>query len=97
MRVYCTDGTVFECRQFDVNEFGLVLYGQRAPEERDRYEDGKPEQSGFVPHERLWYVLPNDVTPGVGAPVPERGHPWGGPTPPVRVDNAGARAETGPR
>lgn len=71
MHVYCTDGTVFTCRRYDVNGYGLVLYGQEATEERDRYDDDEPEQIGFVPHDKLWYVLPTGVTPQAGLP-PQR-------------------------
>lgn len=76
MRVYCTDGTVVACERFEVSEFGVTLYGQAEAETRDRYEDTEPKQTGFVPHDRLWYVLPKTATPeagvGVGHPPPTR-------------------------
>ncbi|MFB6140169.1 MAG: hypothetical protein ABEJ26_07015 [Halosimplex sp.] len=71
MHVYCTDGTVFECARYEANEYGLVLYGTERQRDRERYETEDPQQVGFVPHDRLWYVLPKGVTPG-GAPVPDR-------------------------
>ncbi|WP_123536112.1 hypothetical protein [Halosimplex salinum] len=73
MQVYCTDGTVFECARYEVNEYGLVLYGTEKQRERERYDTKEAQQVGFVPHNRLWYVLPEGVTPqmGPGQPQPQ--------------------------
>ncbi|WP_336001158.1 hypothetical protein [Halorientalis halophila] len=60
MQVYCTDGTVFRCRSFEVAEYGVHLYGTPPDADEERYA-GDPEQVGFVPHDRLWYVLPEGV------------------------------------
>ncbi|WP_415378580.1 hypothetical protein [Halosimplex sp. TS25] len=73
MHVYCTDGTVFECARYEVNDYGLVLYGTEDQEERERYDTDEPQQVGFVPHDRLWYVLPKGVTPQVGLAPPQQG------------------------
>lgn len=73
MHVYCTDGTVFDCERYDVNEFGIVLYGDEKPKDTDRYDSNDATQIGFVPHDRLWYVLPRGVAPQTGvAPSQER-------------------------
>ncbi|WP_436923294.1 hypothetical protein [Halosimplex amylolyticum] len=75
MHVYCTDGTVFECARYEVNDYGLVLYGTEEQAERERYDTEEPQQVGFVPHDRLWYVLPEGVTPQVGLAPPQQGQP----------------------
>ncbi|WP_226011190.1 hypothetical protein [Halomicrobium salinisoli] len=66
MQVICTDGTIFSCEGYELTEYGVVIYDQEhdSDEERDRY-GGDPEQVGYVPHDRLWYVLPDGVTPNV--------------------------------
>lgn len=60
MQVICTDGTTFRCESYDLTEYGVVLYGQEKNADAGRYEDD-PEQFGFVPHERLWYILPEGI------------------------------------
>ncbi|MFD1586604.1 hypothetical protein ACFR9U_06390 [Halorientalis brevis] len=80
MQVFCTDGTVFACRSYDLTEYGVKLYGQH-PDADERYRDD-PEQIGFVPHDRLGYILPDGVRPAsqsvVGAqPVMGSGYPPG--------------------
>ena len=87
MQVFCTDGTVFTCRSYDLTEYGVKLYGQHAEADDDRYSD-EPDQIGFVPHDRLGYILPDGVRPASGAVVqsqPEMGRatepaPTGTPT-----------------
>lgn len=96
MRVICTDGTVFPCESYDLNDHGVVLYGQEEGDEDERYDEER-EQIGFVPHWRLSYVLPDDVTPGAGpasdapqqmpngqAPYQGGGHQQGGAPPQQR-------------
>ncbi|QPV61796.1 hypothetical protein I7X12_13680 [Halosimplex litoreum] len=75
MQVYCTDGTVVDCARYEVNEYGLVLYGTETQQDRERYDTGDPQQVGFVPHDRLWYVLPEGVTPQVGLSAPGQAQP----------------------
>ncbi|MFB6178647.1 MAG: hypothetical protein ABEI77_02850 [Halorientalis sp.] len=84
MQVFCTDGTVFACRSYDLTEYGVKLYGKVA-HAGDRYGED-PQQIGFVPHDRLGYILPNGVQPASGAivqpqPVPGRRYPTGTPGP----------------
>ncbi|WP_136717024.1 hypothetical protein [Halorientalis salina] len=62
MQVICTDGTVFTCRSYELTEYGVKLYGEGSDDDDDRYSD-EPEQIGFVPHDRLGYVLPDGVRP----------------------------------
>ncbi len=66
MQVICTDGTVFPCEGYELTEYGVMIYDQEhdPDEERDRY-GGDPEQVAYVPHDRLWYILPDGVTPNV--------------------------------
>ncbi|WP_436928315.1 hypothetical protein [Halosimplex halobium] len=81
MQVYCTDGTVVDCARYEVNEYGLVLYGTEDQQDRERYDTSDPQQVGFVPHERLWYVLPEGVTPQAGLSAPGQGQPGAGTRP----------------
>lgn len=60
MQVICTDGTVFTCESYELTEYGVVLYDQPQDPEAERY-DSEPAQAGYVPHDRLWYVLPDGV------------------------------------
>ncbi|WP_225335589.1 hypothetical protein [Halomicrobium urmianum] len=66
MQVICTDGTAFSCEGYELTEYGVMIYDQKhdPDEERDRY-GGDPEQVAYVPHDRLWYILPDGVTPNV--------------------------------
>lgn len=64
MQVICTDGTAFSCEGYELTEYGLVLYDQPKDPETERY-DSDPAQAGYVPHDRLWYVLPDGVEPNV--------------------------------
>ena len=90
MYVYCTDGTVFECARYEVNEYGLVLYGTEEQQDRERYDTDDPQQVGFVPRDRLWYVLPDGVTPQVGlAPPQQRPGGHGRPQPNARAQPQG--------
>jgi len=90
MRVYCTDGTVFECERYEVTEFGLVAYGQDNEPAPDRYDDEGSEQIAFVPHDRLWYVLPSGVAPQTAFGVPQgRGVQPGDATQPAPQQSTG--------
>lgn len=60
MQVICTDGTTFHCESYELNDYGAVLYGQELNENKDRYEED-PEQFAYIPHARLWYILPDGV------------------------------------
>lgn len=62
MQVFCTDGTVFTCRSYELTEYGVKLYEKRPDSDDDRYSDS-PDQIGFVPHEKLGYILPDGVRP----------------------------------
>lgn len=75
MQVICTDGTVFACQSYELTEYGVICYEGRA--EGERYE-GDPEQVGYVPHDRLWYVLPDGVVPNVVGVGPEGAGPQPG-------------------
>lgn len=64
MQVICTDGTMFSCEGYELTEYGVMCYAQPRDPEGERY-DSDPEQVAYVPHDRLWYVLPNGVSPNV--------------------------------
>lgn len=85
MQVICTDGTTFACEGFELTEYGVALYGQNLAQEKERY-DSEPEQTGYIPHDRLWYVLPDGVTPNVPAPLAAQGQP--GQRPPMGNDQS---------
>ena len=53
------DGTVIEADQFKAKKKGVKL------ERKPKKKGSKPETIGFVPHDRLMYVLPEDVTHNV--------------------------------
>ena len=78
MQVICTDGTMFTCKSYELTEYGIVLYDQRRDPEGERYESD-PQQSGYVPHDRLWYVLPDGITPNVPGLSAMQGQPRGVP------------------
>ncbi|MFB6164479.1 MAG: hypothetical protein ABEJ31_04915 [Haloarculaceae archaeon] len=73
MQVFCTDGTVFACQDYELTEYGLKLYGQEADADDDRYASDR-EPIGFVPFDRLWYVLPSGVV-STSYPVPPQPTP----------------------
>lgn len=50
------DGTVIEADQFQTKKKGLML------QRKSQKQGGKPETIGFVPFERLMYVIPEEVT-----------------------------------
>ena len=77
MQVICTDGTVFTCDGFELTEYGVALYGQNLAREKERY-DSEPEQTGYIPHDRLWYILPDDVEPNIPGLATGRGQPQHG-------------------
>jgi|AntDeeMetagen285_2_1112576.scaffolds.fasta_scaffold03966_3 hypothetical protein len=72
MQVICTDGTVFTCKGFELTEYGVALYGQNLAQEKERY-DNEPEQTGYVPHDRLWYILPDGVQSELPPPEAPQG------------------------
>ncbi len=74
MQVICTDGTTFSCEGFELTEYGVALYGQNLTREKERY-DSEPEQTGYIPHDRLWYVLPDGVEPNVPGLSVAQGQP----------------------
>ena len=81
MQVFCTDGTVFTCRSYDLTEYGVKLYGKNLGSDDERYSDD-PDQIGFVPHDRLGYILPDGVRPasyagGQAQPVMQRQYATG--------------------
>lgn len=79
MQVICTDGTTFACESYELTEFGVVCYSEEQPDDADRY-DRSPDQIGYVPHDRLWYVLPDGVAPNVPGATTADG-PAPGPAP----------------
>lgn len=74
MQVICTNGTMFTCNGFELTEYGVALYGQNLAQEKERY-DSEPKQTGYIPHDRLWYILPDGVEPNVPAPPATQGQP----------------------
>lgn len=64
MQVFCTDGTTFECEAYELTDYGIMVYSQPHEPDEDRYAK-TPDQTAYVPHERLWYILPDGVTPNV--------------------------------
>ena len=63
MNVICTDGTHFNCDTYELTEKGVKLY-KGAPDGESRYgSDDDEHQIGFVPEERLLYILPDGVQP----------------------------------
>lgn len=53
------DGTVIEADKFKAGKKGVKL--QRKPQK----QGSKPETIGFVPFDRLMYMIPEDVTHNV--------------------------------
>lgn len=80
MQVICTDGTTFACESYELTEYGVVCYSEEQPDDGDRY-DRSPDQIGYVPHDCLWYVLPDGVAPAArgvqstGRPAPASNPP----------------------
>ena len=56
VRAVTIDGTVIEADQFKSANKGIKL--ERKPQK----QGGKPETIGFVPFDRLMYVIPEEVT-----------------------------------
>lgn len=80
MRVVCTDGTIFECRSYEVVSAGVVLFGDRVAEGAHRYAPDR-EQIGFVPHAELRYILPDGVEPRPAPDAPRARAPGAPPGP----------------
>lgn len=79
MQVICTDGTTFGCAGYELTKYGVKLLGQDTDPEDDRYEtDGEP--MAYVPHDRLWYIVPDGVQSSVptGATGAQQVIPQGG-------------------
>lgn len=74
MQVICTDGTAFTCESYELTEYGAVLYDKPLDPESERYESDR-SQSGYVPHDRLWYILPDGVTPNIPGLSAAQGQP----------------------
>lgn len=57
MQAVCIDGTVIEADQIKEQQQGIRL------EEKPQKQGGssKPRMIGFVPYDRLMYVIPDDV------------------------------------
>lgn len=64
MQVICTDGTVFQCKDYELTDAGIMLYGEELGTGEERYE-GDPDKIGYIPHDELLYVLPNGVEPAI--------------------------------
>ena len=80
MQVICTDGTTFACAGYELTKYGVKLLGQEADPDEDRYEtDGEPV--AYIPHDRLWYIIPDGVQPNLppGFGGPEQPMAQGGP------------------
>lgn len=98
MQVVCTDGTTFTCEAYELTDYGVTVYSQPHEPDEDRYAK-TPDQMAYVPHDRLWYILPDGVAPrgpaAVGratndSPAPPNGAPAPqNPTPGAPVDRAG--------
>ena len=56
VRAITIDGTVIEADKFESKQKGIKL--QRKPQK----QGSKPETIGFVPFDRLMYVIPEEVT-----------------------------------
>lgn len=56
MQVVCIDGTVIQCDSFQAKNKGLML--------KEKHQK-QPETIGFVPFDRLMYVVPDDVVHNV--------------------------------
>lgn len=61
LQVVTIDGTVIEADEFQTSDKGLKLQ-QTSTQSGSR---SKPETIGFVPFDRLMYVIPEDVTHNV--------------------------------
>lgn len=61
MQIVCIDGTVIEGDQIKQKEKGISI------EKKSQQSGGssKPREVGFVPFERLMYVIPDDVVHNV--------------------------------
>ena len=104
MQVFCTDGTVFRCGSYEVTQHGVQLYGSPPDETEERYSDD-PEMMGYVPHDRLWYILPDGVrsaaptlaqSQGTPGRPPGSVTPQGGQSPGARQQRGGHPARGSP-
>lgn len=75
MQVICTDGTTFSCEGYQLTEYGVKLLDEDRDGDDDRY-DTDPSAVGYVPHDRLWYIVPDGIQPnrsGMAAPANQPG------------------------
>lgn len=85
MQVICLDGTTIQCARFRAIDGGVLLFESDTSQEDDEDE----EATGFIPHERLRYVLPDEAQPATPireqraqqAGHPQQPSPGGGGTP----------------
>lgn len=103
MQVICTDGTVFTCQGYALTEYGVKLLDEDQNRDEERY-DTEPGLVGYVPHDRLWYIVPDGVRPNGPAGihpapqqnVPPQNGPASGGTPPG-APSAPSNGAQGPR
>jgi len=73
MQVVCTDGTVFHCESYEVIDGGVKLFGKNVHDDGDPGDRYEPEtddvQVGYVPDDKLAYVLPDEAVPRHTPPV----------------------------
>jgi hypothetical protein len=62
MQVICTDGTRFACNGYELTKYGVKLLDEDRDTDDERY-DSDPNAVGYVPHDRLWYIVPDGVRP----------------------------------
>lgn len=66
MQVICTDGTIFHCESYEVIDGGVKLFSKDVDDDNDPEHRYKPDtediQVGYVPDDKLAYILPDDTT-----------------------------------
>lgn len=72
MQVICTDGTRFACEGYELTKYGVKLLDEDRDGDDERY-DTDPSAVGYVPHDRLWYIVPDGVRPNGPATAPPAG------------------------
>lgn len=55
MQCVTIDGTVIECDKFQTKQSGVMLKAKRG-------ESNQAKTVGFVPKEKLMYIIPDDIT-----------------------------------